>query len=69
MGTQMIHAKTREAFRDFVQVLNDAEKAVKRRIADRAEGKKVPTQDILSKFLNLVDERGKELDPRSRCDD
>jgi hypothetical protein len=60
MGTHMIHAKTREAFRGFVQVLNDAEKAVKQRIADPAEGKKVPTQDVLSEFLILVDECGKE---------
>lgn len=62
MGTQMIRAKTREAFRGFVQVQKDAEKAVKQRIAERAEGKKVPTHDILSKLLNLVDERGEELD-------
>jgi hypothetical protein len=58
----MIYAKTREAFGGSVQVQNDAEKAVNQRIADRAEAKKVPTQENLSKFLNLVDERGKELD-------
>lgn len=58
--SQMIYPKTRVGAKGFFTVIDQSHAAVKQRLDDLASGKPVNRKDVLSKLLNIANERGEE---------
>lgn len=60
--SQMVHAKAREGLRSLLKVVEQAKAAANDRLQERATGSGIKRLDILSKLLDLVEEKGEKID-------
>lgn len=60
--SQMLYPQTRVGAKGFYTVIDQSHAAVKQRLEDVAAGKPVNRNDVLSKLLDLVEQKGQEQD-------